>query len=119
MAIAAADLAKLAYEAYRGYASAVGLVIPAYSVLDIAITDEMEDDVDTIIADDALTVEQVHQGLVGIRVAAGWKYGLEYNATAKTDPLLVDYDALSVHERVRRAILLKVVIEGDQFIGFA
>lgn len=109
MPLAAATVAQVAYSAYQGYAPTA----PAYANIDAALTAEMEADITAVMADPALTGRQVHQARIEARVAAGWQYGLQYDPVAKTDPYLVDYDALPDTEKMRYKILAATAAEAS------
>lgn len=120
MAIDAAAIEEVAYNAYLAYCSANNLTpeYVSYAAVPAALKTERQGIIDDIIADDTLTAQELHQTLIGTRVAADWEYGLTYDATAKTDPTLVDYNAMSVQERTRWKILVAVAAEMAQYEGF-
>lgn len=120
MPIAAAEIHQVAVAAYLAYCNANGLTpeYVSYAAIPADLKTEREGIIDDVIADDTLTPEEVQQTLIETREAADWEYGLSYDATAKTDPGLVTYTALSVQERTRWEILIAVAAEMAQYEGF-
>lgn len=107
MPLATLDVTKVAYAAFLGYYPKVA----AYDMLSAEIQAEMLEDTAMVLADPTLSARAVHQARVEARRAAGWQYGVQYDPVKKTDPYIVDYDALPAAERLRYKILVATAVE--------
>lgn len=101
MAIVTEHIVRIAHAASR----AINPTIPSYASLPQQLKDDLIDDVETLLINPDLTPAQVHNQRVQDRIADGWRYDLQYDPIAKTDPYLVDFFALPKERRVQYQII--------------
>lgn len=114
----AADAAAVAYAAYEGHAAALGEEVAAYADVPAAVKTELAGVVTSIWADDTITPAEAQLTLITTRRGADWEYGLTYDATAKTDPLIQDYASLPQLTRALWEILVKVAVATSAYENF-
>ena len=67
------------------------------------------DGVKKVIEDPSVTPKQQHESWMAFKLEQGWVLGDEKDAVAKTHPLLVPYDLLPLHQRVKDAVFIAIV----------
>lgn len=68
---------------------------------------------------DGNTPEQSHEDWLSYKIEHGWKFGPVKDADAKTHPLMIAYDRLPEHQKVKDALFSTIVLTLGPVLRFA
>jgi RyR domain len=104
------QLARLCHEADRVLCCMQGDArVSPWETLDEEIQDEVVAAVREVLEHPELTDEARHARWLRQRRDAGWSYGPVRSIPSKTDPALLEYDALPSERRLRRTLFGAIV----------
>lgn len=104
------QIAKVVHEANRAYCEVLGDKSQvAWSWAPTWQQESAIEGVSVLIADPSMTPEEQHKAWMGRKVAEGWVYGEQKDATKKTHPALLPYHQLSEEQQIKDYLFQGIV----------
>lgn len=103
------DIAKVCYEAHRGYCLGIGdSSQPTWEYAPLELKDRFIHAVEYLIRHPNANPEDLHSSWVEKLKKAGWSFGT-LSREYKTHPSLLPYNLLSPHQRIKDYIFKSIV----------
>ena len=103
--------AKTTHEANRAFAALHGDQQPSWEDAPEEIRESSRKGVRKILANPAITPEEIHQEWVDEKAKDGWHYGPVKDTPMKTHPCMVAFAELPEHERFKDELFLAIARE--------
>jgi len=104
-------IAKTCHAAHLAYSNTHGLKTqPAWKDVEKSHKDAMFSSIKNIMSGVLKSPEDSHKNFIKMKLDAGWIYGKEYSIENKTNPRLVKFEELNIHDVARGVIFHSIVV---------
>lgn len=102
-------IAKMCHEINKLYNKLMGCDTLSWEDLDEKTKDGIMVSVNRVIDNPDITPSEIHDIWVKSKIKQGWKYGDVLCYTNKTHPCLIDYDELSILDKIKDEMFISIV----------
>lgn len=102
-------IAKIAHKAHNSLCIELGHSITKWNELAYQHVEIIKESAEKILSGEYTSAEDSHKNFVKMKKANGWKFGFEYSLVEKTNPRVIDFEALSPNEILKEQLFFNTV----------